>query len=442
MTVARPSSSLGRRLVCRVHRYLGLATALFLAVAGLTGSVIAFDDELDAWLNPDLFLISGEGTRLAPTELAAAAERSDPRIHVRVLPLRIEPGRSLEMEVHPRIDPATGKPFDIDYAQVFVDPYSGAPLGVRSKGFGLDRRHLIATLTAVHSSLLAGQWGRWLMGWVAVIWAVNCFFGFYLTLPSGRPFLRRWTRTWRIRTGKSAYALNFDLHRAAGLWLWGVFLLLALSSVYLNLHEAVFRPVVSVFSDLAPSLGEQVRRPLRTTSVEPELTLEDAIRRADELATQRGQTLSPSEVLWLPLYGVYGVSMAAPGEDPEAGLGPIRYFFDDQDGRFVMSYTPGEGTAGDVFLHMQFPLHSGQIAGLPTRILVSVGGIALAALSITGVVVWWRKRVANRARAAARPPRPVQPRPHPAPTLRVGEGEIPGIERTAPEQRRPPRKGD
>lgn len=396
MIVARPNSPLGRRLVCWVHRYLGLATALFLAVAGLTGSVIAFGDELDARLNPDLFLADGEGTPLAPTELATAVERSDPRVRVRLLPLRIEPERSLEMGVRPRIDPATSKPFDIDYAQVFVDPYSGAILGTRSKGFGLDRRHLIATLTAVHSSLLAGQWGRWLMGWVAVIWVANCFLGFYLTLPSGRPFLRRWTSAWRIRTGKGAYALNFDLHRAAGLWLWGVFLLLATSSVYLNLHEAVFRPAVSVFSDLTPSLKEQARRPLRTTPVEPKLTLGDAIRRAGELAAQRGQRLSPSEVFWLRPYGVYGVSMAAPGDDPETGLGPMRYFIDDRNGRFVMAYTPGEGTAEDVFLHMQFPLHSGRIGGLPARILVAVGGIALAAMSIMGVVVWWRKRLANR----------------------------------------------
>jgi uncharacterized iron-regulated membrane protein len=38
-----------------LHRWFGLAAALFLFVSGLTGAVISWDHELDAWLNPQLF---------------------------------------------------------------------------------------------------------------------------------------------------------------------------------------------------------------------------------------------------------------------------------------------------------------------------------------------------------------------------------------------------
>jgi uncharacterized iron-regulated membrane protein len=53
------------------------------------------------------------------------------------------------------------------------------------------------------------------------------------------------------------------------------------------------------------------------------------------------------------------------------------------------------GTAGDIFLQVQFPLHSGRIAGLPGRILISAMGLAVAILSVTGVVIWLRKRSAR-----------------------------------------------
>jgi uncharacterized iron-regulated membrane protein len=43
----------------------------------------------------------------------------------------------------------------------------------------------------------------------------------------------------------------------------------------------------------------------------------------------------------------------------------------------------------------QFPLHSGRIVGLPGRILISIMGLVVAALSVTGVVIWWRKRRAR-----------------------------------------------
>jgi len=44
-------------------------------------------------------------------------------------------------------------------------------------------------------------------------------------------------------------------------------------------------------------------------------------------------------------------------------------------------------------------MHSGRILGLPGRILISAMGLVVAALSVTGVVIWWRKR---RARVKVR----------------------------------------
>ena len=42
---------MARALAVRV----GLSVALFLFISGLTGAVISWDHELDAWLNPQLF---------------------------------------------------------------------------------------------------------------------------------------------------------------------------------------------------------------------------------------------------------------------------------------------------------------------------------------------------------------------------------------------------
>jgi uncharacterized iron-regulated membrane protein len=56
----------------------------------------------------------------------------------------------------------------------------------------------------------------------------------------------------------------------------------------------------------------------------------------------------------------------------------------------------GEGTAGDIFVQLQFPLHSGEIAGLAGRIVISISGILVAVLSITGVLIWARKWRARR----------------------------------------------
>jgi uncharacterized iron-regulated membrane protein len=35
------------------------------------------------------------------------------------------------------------------------------------------------------------------------------------------------------------------------------------------------------------------------------------------------------------------------------------------------------------------------VGGLPFRLLISVMGLAVAGLSVTGVLIWWRKHVAR-----------------------------------------------
>ena len=72
-----------RPLLVVLHRWLGLGTALFLMLAGLTGALIAWDHELDSRLNPAMFRQVGEGALHTPLALATALEAADPRIQVR-----------------------------------------------------------------------------------------------------------------------------------------------------------------------------------------------------------------------------------------------------------------------------------------------------------------------------------------------------------------------
>ncbi|CAB3780701.1 hypothetical protein LMG28138_01100 [Pararobbsia alpina] len=99
-----------RPLLVRLHRWLGVATALFLFVSGLTGAIIAWDHELDAALNPSFFHARTTGPALSSLELARLVEAADPRIEVTYLPLGVEAGHALQMMVQPRTDPATGQP--------------------------------------------------------------------------------------------------------------------------------------------------------------------------------------------------------------------------------------------------------------------------------------------------------------------------------------------
>lgn len=72
-----------RNFWVHIHRYVGLAMTVFLIIVGLTGSVLAFYQELDRWLNPELLTVPVRDTpMLDPFVLRERAEALEPRIHV------------------------------------------------------------------------------------------------------------------------------------------------------------------------------------------------------------------------------------------------------------------------------------------------------------------------------------------------------------------------
>ena len=387
----RPAFSL-RALAVPLHRYVGLALAAFLVLSGLTGSILVFQREIDAAINPDLWAVSGPGPRLAPDQIAARISAWDPRVQARWIP--IEDGKAPDIWVDARIDPATGTPYVTGFNQVFVDPVSGEIKGARPYGgWWPSVDTLIPFIDMLHRSLtLPGLWGTWLLGIVAVVWALDCFVGAYLTFPRGRPFFKKWGVAWSIKKGASPTRLNFDLHRAAGLWLWGVLLILAVSSVSFNLEHEVFEPIVSMVSPISENAFEH--RPMNFTQLAtPAFGFAEAIERA-RVAGAVPANVASSGLYYSPEQDGYGVAF---GPHYTPGLGPTWVYIDGQTGALIQRIQPGVGTGGDVFAQMQLPLHSGQILGMPTRLIVFVAGLATAGLSITGVIIWANKRRARRA---------------------------------------------
>lgn len=390
-----------RQVLVVVHRWAGLFTALFLFVAGATGALIAWDHELDEWLNPHLFEAAsgGQGTPQAPLDLARQVEAADPRLHVTYLPLSIEPGHALGLFVSPRIDPASGKPYALGFNQVAVDPVSGVQQGRREWGaISLSRENLLPFLYKLHYSLHipdvgAVELGLWVMGIVSVVWILDCVVALWISFPN----LRSWRKSFSFRFGQGGAKLNFDLHRSGGVWVWLLLLMLAITSVSMNLGREIMRPVVSLFSPVTPTPFEQRVPQLPDAPLTPRLSREQILPLAEAEARRRGWQVPAGSLFYAEQYGFYGVAFHAPGHDHADGdLGPPWLYFDGDSGAYIGDQVPGTGSAGDLFMQLQFPLHSGRILGFGGRLIISIMGLVVAMLSVTGFIIWLRKRRAHR----------------------------------------------
>ncbi|MCO2636751.1 PepSY domain-containing protein, partial [Pseudomonas aeruginosa] len=229
-----------------------------------------------------------------------------------------------------------------------------------------------------------------LMGGVAMFWFLDCFVGAWLTLPRGRPFWSKWTTAWKIKRG-NAYRFNFDLHRAGGLWLWLLLAPVALSSVALNLPSQVFKPLVSLFSPIEPSVYEARGRLPREQLGETRLDYDRTFQLASVEAARLGIAEPIGELYYSFEYNFFGAGFG----DHDDPMGKSWLFFHGSDGRLLGQEVAGQGSWGERFYRLQYPIHGGRIAGLPGRIAIAALGLAIAGLSLTGVYIWWRKRRAR-----------------------------------------------
>src|SRR3954454_2917149 len=79
-----------RRLFTRLHRWSGVTLLVLLVVAGSTGGVLTFRDELERAVNPHLHLVVPRGRRVPLQDVIATVERRYPTARVSTITLRTE----------------------------------------------------------------------------------------------------------------------------------------------------------------------------------------------------------------------------------------------------------------------------------------------------------------------------------------------------------------
>ena len=391
-----------------VHRWTSLAILSFLFIAGLTGAPLAFNKELDRFLNPHWFEVEPGVAPLDPLELRATAERAEPRATVDRITLHQPRGESVAIQLIPRVDPATGRPYRLSFDQIFIDPFSGEVLGQRLRqSAALDRAHLMPTLLKVHYTLLLpSPWGKRLMGVVALIWTVNCVIGLYLTMPRFGPGAWRiWRRAWLLAASDALRRWTFDFHRATGLWTWLVLLILAFSGAWMNLATEVFEPAsrrVLRYVDLVPAKSSA---DVRAGDM---LDWPEARARGRALlaahATKEGfEVVRESELALDRARGAFSYAVTSSLDIRKQG-GQTRVAFDAFDGR-ELGFTHPHVASGNALTVWLTALHRVYVGGLAWQIIVGLTGIAVMVMSATGVSMWLLRRANKRAREQAKPAR-------------------------------------
>jgi len=400
-----------------LHRWVGLAMTFFLVIVGLTGSLLAFNEELERVFAPQIFAKIRPG--VPPLDLATLAEKAPVIAHAQLAEVaRIGPDQAIARYDAERT-PGTRERYDIGFTQLFLDPWTGEEIARRRRGdLSEGLINLTPLIYLLHDSflpILSKNTGALVLGIVAVFWTLDCFNGFYLTLPvalSG--FWRKWKTVWAIKRGGGAYRLNLDLHRASGLWLWPMLFVFAWSSVMFNmmpLYNWVTPKLFeyhSIIDDMMQMIARLPKQDPANLAPNPPPDWRKAQAVGERLMAEKGAKhgFSVGEPGSLRYWGkFYSYSIRSSGSSfLEKGAGVM---FESNTGEVLQFFDPSHEARGNAISNWLAALHTAHVFGLPSKIFVFVIGWVIAMLSVTGVYIWWKKLKARRFRkrqVASAPP--------------------------------------
>jgi uncharacterized iron-regulated membrane protein len=385
-----------------LHRWVGLLMTVFLIIVGLTGSLLAFNGQMEKFISPQLFAAkpAADAQPLDFASLAEKAEEAEPQAHVAYF--SVGPEQAV-MHVHARMNAVTGKPYEIGFNQMFLDPWTGKELGRRLNGdLSQGVINLMPFIYGLHMNLALGEWGAWVLGVVALAWTLDCIYSVFLTFPAVYSrFFSRWKPAWMVKWSASAYRLNFDLHRASGLWLWPLLFIFAWSSVMFN-YSSVYDWITARLFDYQTVEQEFASFSQRKPNEHPRLNWREALHKAEETirnvaAENDIEIKGATGFAYLAEMGAYSYDVKSSRDISDGGWGGLGVWIDGDTGELVKVFYPDGEHSGNTVTNWLRALHFANWHGwLAYRILVCVLGVVITMLSVTGVVIWLKKRNARQ----------------------------------------------
>lgn len=345
-----------------------MLTCPFLIIVAGTGGLFVFKDDFVDLDRKHLVEVDSQNQSLAPIEdQIESVKRIHPTATIGLITLSGNSHRTTMIQYR-----EPGKPFRI----AFINPNDATYLG----DDGLTLHPFWSTILTLHRNLLTGYFGRILVelttGWCIVL----VISGIYLWIPKTWRQKGVWWPRWKAHP----YAVLRDWHTIPGVYLGLIAIVLCVTGLF-------FSPIWS--EGYKQVTGPSGNYPLSFTTAPPAtdtplghsiIPLSHAVKAAWERFPQHKlMILSPSKTT-----------------DPHAIIvngnwGPTVVGF------IAMDRTSGSVVADNRYEDLPFlskirlwvyPLHVGSVAGMPTKVIASLTCLMLVLASITGILMWLKRK--------------------------------------------------
>jgi uncharacterized iron-regulated membrane protein len=377
-----PQRTFLRRALFQVHLWTGIALALYAIAIGISGSALVFKDELEQASHPNLYRLSDQAPKATVEQSVRSIEAARPGWKAFALEDFAKPHRATTVLLH-LVDVASTP----NYRMISFNPATGEVLFDRMRYDGV-----LGWLDNLHVYLLSGQTGLLVSGWMGVGLLVLSFTGIALWWPG----VQRWRRAFVIGTKASWRRINWDLHTVGGLWVSIALIVVTFTGVDFAFPDAV-GPLLEVVTggslSLRAAADHALQHPLPPSS-SPVMTVDQAIAAACRALPAD----APPGYLSLPANPAapFRVTGYYNGTAPFSQL--VRVSLDPHTGAVLGLSSTRQQTRALRMEQYFATVHFGSFGGhgwfgVLIKVLWVVLGLAPAVLSVTGLIMYWNRKL-------------------------------------------------
>ncbi|WP_157986708.1 PepSY-associated TM helix domain-containing protein [Chitinophaga alhagiae] len=364
-----------KKIVGKLHLWLGLASGLVVFIVSLTGCLIVFEEEICTLFQVGVF---------QKVEVQAAPYEQPSTIFS--VADSVLAGKKIARTYYTAYmhKPAVTALWALDstrqYHAVLQNPYTAAV--VETYPYKVS---FFAIMTHIHTSLAMGKTGTYIVGSATLIFVVLMITGIILWKPASKKgYKQRFTIKWNA----SGKRLNYDLHNVLGFYMAWVAIFIAITGLIWS-----FEWVNSAAKWVANGGSSGAAAPRQyfsdTSAVRPfNYRLADsiyAVHASDIEKIDAIRVYKPSsykDVLRFTIETREGSTYARADE----------YLYDQYSGKLI-SYQPfADLSNGDKLQRMNYYIHMGSIGGLTGKMLAFFASLIATSLPVTGFLVWRGRR--------------------------------------------------
>ncbi|WP_448722974.1 PepSY domain-containing protein [Pseudomonas farris] len=363
-----------KKSLFQLHWFFGISAGLVLALMGITGAAVSFQDEILRALNPSVLHVEKQiAGVLPPAELVEKIEGASGKT-VSMLWVETDSGNAARVIF-------TAPPGERRGPMRYFDPYTGEFMG------DVTGQDFFGLMLQLHRVLAMDDIGRQITGACTLILVFFCLSGLYLRWP------RQW-KNWRawltLDWNKKGRSFNWDLHSVAGTWCLMFYLLAALTGLTWS-YEWYNKGLTRLLSD-SPQ-NERVRS--RGPAPSGPAPTADYAAIWSSIYSAAGPGLSSYNVRMPPVAGqpatVFYLLKNSPHDmarnqltlDPATGIVNRHDRYSDKSLKAQL-------------LTSVYALHVGSYFGIIGRIMVTVAALAMPLFFITGWLLYLDRRRKKR----------------------------------------------